>query len=152
MIEWAVWQMFTVRQFAHAIIQDRVSVSYRQLHAMQRRVIALAQLQERIIRQADNHAYCLVINSIITRCVVWYWQSGHGLSRHGSSPGIDRGRSRYFLRPGSTLAGWLGLRERVGTVFKRILIVCTGNICRSTTAEYLFRQCMESRDMEFSSA
>jgi protein-tyrosine phosphatase len=37
-------------------------------------------------------------------------------------------------------------------VFKRILIVCMGNICRSPTAEYLFRQRMESRDIKFSSA
>jgi protein-tyrosine phosphatase len=37
-------------------------------------------------------------------------------------------------------------------VFKRILIVCMGNICRSPTAEYLFRQRMKSRDVKFSSA
>jgi protein-tyrosine phosphatase len=37
-------------------------------------------------------------------------------------------------------------------VFKRVLIVCMGNICRSPTAEYLFRQRMESRDISFSSA
>jgi protein-tyrosine phosphatase len=37
-------------------------------------------------------------------------------------------------------------------VFKRILIVCMGNICRSPTAEYLFRQRMASRDIEFGSA
>ena len=37
-------------------------------------------------------------------------------------------------------------------MFKRILIVCMGNICRSPTAEYLFRQRMKSRDVKFSSA
>lgn len=37
-------------------------------------------------------------------------------------------------------------------MFKRILIVCLGNICRSPTAEYLFRQRMEPRDIEFRSA
>jgi protein-tyrosine phosphatase len=37
-------------------------------------------------------------------------------------------------------------------VFKRILIVCMGNICRSPTAEYLFRQRMGSRGIEFGSA
>lgn len=37
-------------------------------------------------------------------------------------------------------------------MFKRILIVCMGNICRSPTAEYLFRQRMGSRDMAFGSA
>jgi protein-tyrosine phosphatase len=48
---------------------------------------------------------------------------------------------------------WLvWIREYVDTVFKRILIVCMGNICRSPTAEYLFRQRMGSRDVEFRSA
>ena len=47
---------------------------------------------------------------------------------------------------------WLGLQEYVDTVFKRILIVCMGNICRSPTAEYLFRQRMKSRGVKFSSA
>lgn len=37
-------------------------------------------------------------------------------------------------------------------MFKRVLIVCMGNICRSPTAEYLFRQRMESRGIEFGSA
>ncbi|EIL99468.1 phosphotyrosine protein phosphatase [Rhodanobacter thiooxydans] len=37
-------------------------------------------------------------------------------------------------------------------MFKRILIVCTGNICRSPVAEYLFRQRMAGRDIEFASA
>jgi protein-tyrosine phosphatase len=37
-------------------------------------------------------------------------------------------------------------------VFKRILIVCLGNICRSPMAEYLFRQRTGSRDIEFGSA
>lgn len=37
-------------------------------------------------------------------------------------------------------------------MFKQILIVCIGNICRSPTAEYLFRQRMGSRGIEFSSA
>ncbi|WP_426664050.1 low molecular weight protein-tyrosine-phosphatase [Rhodanobacter aciditrophus] len=37
-------------------------------------------------------------------------------------------------------------------MFERILIVCLGNICRSPTAEYLFRQRTESRHVAFSSA
>ena len=44
------------------------------------------------------------------------------------------------------------VRERDCTVFKRILIVCMGNICRSPAAEYLFRERMGSRDIELSSA
>ncbi len=47
---------------------------------------------------------------------------------------------------------WFWIREYVGTVFKRILIVCMGNICRSPTAEYLFRQHLGSRDIAFGSA
>lgn len=37
-------------------------------------------------------------------------------------------------------------------MFKRILIVCIGNICRSPTAEYLFRQRLASRDIQVGSA
>lgn len=37
-------------------------------------------------------------------------------------------------------------------MFKRILTVCIGNICRSPTAEYLFRNRLASRDIELSSA
>ena len=37
-------------------------------------------------------------------------------------------------------------------MFKQILIVCMGNICRSPMAEYLFRQRMKSRDVKFVSA
>ncbi|MEO7067508.1 MAG: low molecular weight protein-tyrosine-phosphatase [Rhodanobacter sp.] len=37
-------------------------------------------------------------------------------------------------------------------MFKRILTVCIGNICRSPTAEYLFRQHLASRDIEVTSA
>jgi protein-tyrosine phosphatase len=37
-------------------------------------------------------------------------------------------------------------------VFKRILIVCMGNICRSPAAEYLFRERMGSRGIELCSA
>ena len=37
-------------------------------------------------------------------------------------------------------------------MFKRILTVCIGNICRSPTAEYLFRQHLTSRDVEITSA
>ena len=37
-------------------------------------------------------------------------------------------------------------------VFKRILTVCIGNICRSPTAEYLFRQQLSHRDIEVGSA
>jgi protein-tyrosine phosphatase len=48
---------------------------------------------------------------------------------------------------------WLVLlREFLSTVFKRILIVCTGNICRSPVAEYLFRKRLGSRGIEVSSA
>lgn len=38
------------------------------------------------------------------------------------------------------------------TVFKRILTVCIGNICRSPTAEYLFRDRLASRGLDISSA
>jgi protein-tyrosine phosphatase len=44
------------------------------------------------------------------------------------------------------------VRERESTVFKRILIVCMGNICRSPAAEYLFRERMGSRGIELRSA
>lgn len=37
-------------------------------------------------------------------------------------------------------------------MFKRILTVCIGNICRSPTAEYLFRQHLAPRDVQLSSA
>ncbi|MFK2874987.1 low molecular weight phosphotyrosine protein phosphatase [Dyella lipolytica] len=37
-------------------------------------------------------------------------------------------------------------------MFKRILIVCMGNICRSPTAEYLFRQHAGLRGIELCSA
>jgi protein-tyrosine phosphatase len=37
-------------------------------------------------------------------------------------------------------------------VFKRILTVCIGNICRSPTAEYLFRQRLSHRDIHIGSA
>jgi protein-tyrosine phosphatase len=37
-------------------------------------------------------------------------------------------------------------------VFKRILIVCMGNICRSPAAEYLFRERMGGRGIELCSA
>lgn len=37
-------------------------------------------------------------------------------------------------------------------MFKRILIVCVGNICRSPTAEFLFREKLKHRDIHISSA
>lgn len=37
-------------------------------------------------------------------------------------------------------------------VFKRILVVCIGNICRSPTAEFLFRQKLAHRNVDVSSA
>lgn len=37
------------------------------------------------------------------------------------------------------LGQWRRLHGLLVVVFKRILIVCVGNICRSPTAEYLFR-------------
>lgn len=37
-------------------------------------------------------------------------------------------------------------------MFKRILIVCIGNICRSPTAEFLFRDKLKHRDIHVSSA
>lgn len=37
-------------------------------------------------------------------------------------------------------------------MFKRILIVCIGNICRSPTAEFLFREKLMHRDIHVSSA
>lgn len=38
------------------------------------------------------------------------------------------------------------------TVFKRILTVCVGNICRSPTSEFLFRQRLASREIQVTSA
>lgn len=37
-------------------------------------------------------------------------------------------------------------------MFKRVLTVCIGNICRSPTAEYLLRERLASRDVQLSSA
>ncbi|WP_284322635.1 low molecular weight protein-tyrosine-phosphatase [Dyella acidisoli] len=37
-------------------------------------------------------------------------------------------------------------------MFKRILIVCVGNICRSPTAEFIFRDKLKHRDIHISSA
>jgi protein-tyrosine phosphatase len=37
-------------------------------------------------------------------------------------------------------------------VFKRVLTVCVGNICRSPTAEYLLRERLASRDVRLGSA
>jgi protein-tyrosine phosphatase len=37
-------------------------------------------------------------------------------------------------------------------VFKRVLTVCIGNICRSPTAEYIFRQRLAPRDIQLCSA
>lgn len=37
-------------------------------------------------------------------------------------------------------------------MFKRILIVCVGNICRSPTAEFLFREKLKHRGIHISSA
>ncbi len=37
-------------------------------------------------------------------------------------------------------------------MFKRILVICIGNICRSPTAEYLFRQQLAGRDIQVGSA
>lgn len=42
--------------------------------------------------------------------------------------------------------------ECASNVFKRILIVCMGNICRSPAAEYLFRERMGGRDIQLCSA
>jgi protein-tyrosine phosphatase len=43
-------------------------------------------------------------------------------------------------------------RESPDTVFKRILTVCVGNICRSPTAEYLLRQHLSHRGIQVGSA
>lgn len=45
-----------------------------------------------------------------------------------------------------------GYTESFAKVFKRILTVCVGNICRSPTAEYLFRQQLAGRGVEVGSA
>lgn len=50
------------------------------------------------------------------------------------------------------MAAWPGIEESTSTVFKRILTVCVGNICRSPTAEYLFRQQLGATDVQLSSA
>jgi protein-tyrosine phosphatase len=42
--------------------------------------------------------------------------------------------------------------EPLTTVFRRILIVCRGNICRSPTAQYLFQRRTNLRDIEVRSA
>jgi protein-tyrosine phosphatase len=45
----------------------------------------------------------------------------------------------------------LGFRS-VRTVFKNILVVCLGNVCRSPVAEFLFRRELGERDIRVSSA
>lgn len=42
--------------------------------------------------------------------------------------------------------------DELVTVFERILIVCVGNICRSPTAEYLFRRHFSATDSSIESA
>lgn len=74
----------------------------------------------------------------------------HALPAPTSGEWDRREPARHFLRRDRRRLA--GLREQVGTVFKRILIVCMGNICRSPMAEYLFRQRMAGRDIEFASA
>lgn len=44
------------------------------------------------------------------------------------------------------------IAEFVVVVFKHVLIVCVGNICRSPTAEFLFRERLDGRDIRVSSA
>jgi protein-tyrosine phosphatase len=44
------------------------------------------------------------------------------------------------------------MRAQGEDVFKRLLTVCVGNICRSPTAEYLFRHHLAHRDIQVSSA
>ena len=46
----------------------------------------------------------------------------------------------------------VALREWWVAVFKRILIICVGNICRSPTAEYMFRHRLSSSDTSIQSA
>jgi protein-tyrosine phosphatase len=46
-------------------------------------------------------------------------------------------------------AKWIG---KLNTVFKKILTVCVGNICRSPTAELLFRQSLINSEIEVASA
>jgi protein-tyrosine phosphatase len=48
--------------------------------------------------------------------------------------------------------GNVGLREWWVAVFKRILIICVGNICRSPTAEYMFRHRLSSASTSIQSA
>ncbi|WP_343124671.1 low molecular weight protein-tyrosine-phosphatase [Rhodanobacter sp. C05] len=73
--------------------------------------------------------------------------------------GSDVGRSRrlggmYLQRRDHRRLSrsFAGLEEYFSTVFKRILIVCIGNICRSPTAEYLLRQHLVPRDIQLGSA
>jgi protein-tyrosine phosphatase len=66
---------------------------------------------------------------------------------HGLSAPVDpRGRSRRGC------AVPLSFQKGNADVFKRILIVCIGNICRSPTAEYILRQRLAGRDLEVVSA
>jgi protein-tyrosine phosphatase len=44
------------------------------------------------------------------------------------------------------------VRAQGEDVFKRLLTVCVGNICRSPTAEYLFRHHLAHRDIQVRSA
>lgn len=45
-----------------------------------------------------------------------------------------------------------GYRGQSVNVFKKILVLCVGNICRSPMAEYLLRQQLAGRDIQVASA
>jgi protein-tyrosine phosphatase len=56
------------------------------------------------------------------------------------------------FRQAKTLRLLQVMRGRWADVFKKILIICVGNICRSPTAEYLLRQQLADRDIQVGSA
>lgn len=57
-----------------------------------------------------------------------------------------------YVSPAQSEEHWGLLEESFSTMFKRILTVCIGNICRSPTAEYLLRERLASRDIQLGSA
>jgi protein-tyrosine phosphatase len=81
----------------------------------------------------------------------------HALESHSLAHAMPVGRSRSEpLVSGQSICGesieGQSLSGQSIGVFRKILILCVGNICRSPTAEYLLRRQLAGRDVEISSA